>query len=510
MISSDGQGTPETLARWRALLLPLLVLLLLVVYAPALRGAFVWDDVDFILDTTWYDADDGLRQIWLDPSSTSQYYPLTYSSHWLEGRLFGRETLGYHVVNVLLHAANALLLWLVLRALAVPGALLAAALFALHPVHAESVAWISERKNVLSAFFFLSSLLAWLRASPPEEDPPRVRASWYALCLALYVAALLAKSVSCSLPAVILLLVWWKRGRVERPVLLALAPLFVLGLGFAGLTVWLERNQVGASGIEFVLTPLDRVAIAGRALWFYAGKLVWPEPLVFIYPRWPDVASAPWQLVYPLAAFLVVAALWVLRGRIGRGPLVAVLLFAGILLPALGFFDVYPMRYSFVADHFQYLASAPLLALAAALLTRGSRAFGAAGRRPALVAAVLACVVLAALTWRRSHVYASPEALWRDTVAGNPTAWMAMNNLAYELQQQGRPLEAVPLVRRAIALNPECLECYGNLADAYRAAGDEASAKQVFVDLGQYLVLRQMEQEGTAEAAPAPETEPEP
>ena len=489
-----------TRAPRRALVAPLAVLVLLAVYGPALRGAFVWDDVDFITATSWYGADDGLRQIWLDPSSTSQYYPLTYSSHWLEQRVFGSATLGYHAVNVVLHAANAILLWLVLRALAVPGALLAAALFALHPVHAESVAWISERKNVLSGFFFLAALLAWLRASPPGDAAPRVRPAWYALCLVLYVAALLAKSVTCALPAVILLLVWWKRGRVERPVLATLAPLFVLGFAFAGLTVWLERNQVGASGVEFALTPLDRVTIAGRALWFYAGKLVWPEPLVFIYPRWPSAGAAPWQLVFPAAALAVVAALFALRAHLGRGPLVAVLLFAGILLPALGFFDVYPMRYSFVADHFQYLASTALLALLAAALATAVRALGAHAERPATAAAVLVCVVLALLTWRRSHVYASPELLWRDTVAGNPAAWMAMNNLAFELQQQGRPLEAVPLVRRAIALNPDCLECYGNLADAYRAAGDEASAKQVFVELGQYLVLQQMEQE----AAPPP------
>jgi hypothetical protein len=254
------EGPPSRLAD--LLVLAALATVLLLAYRPALHGAFVWDDLDFVVRTSWFDADDGLRQIWLDPSSTSQYYPLTYSSHWLENRLFGHETTGYHLVNILLHAANALLLWCVLRRLAVPGALLAAALFALHPVHVESVAWISERKNVLSGLFFLSSLLAWLRCSAPDEEPARIRAGWYVLCVALYAAALLSKSVTCALPAVILLLVWWKRGRVPAAELRALLPLFVVGGGFALLTVVLERNQVGASGVEFQIAALDRVAIA--------------------------------------------------------------------------------------------------------------------------------------------------------------------------------------------------------------------------------------------------------
>jgi tetratricopeptide (TPR) repeat protein len=256
------------------------------------------------------------------------------------------------------------------------------------------------------------------------------------------------------------------------------------------LTVWLERNQVGASGIEFQLTALDRVAIAGRALWFYAGKLVWPEPLIFIYPRWPTATEQPWQLGFPVAFLVAVGVLWWQRARFGRGPLVAVLLFAGILLPALGFFDVYPMRYSYVADHFQYLASAALLTSLAALGTVLVRRV-VASRRLAAALGVLVCALLATLTLRQSLVYASPESLWRDTIVKNPTAWMAMNNLAYELQQQGRAREAVPYIQDAIRINPNCLECYGNLADAYRASGDEASAKQVFVDLAELLLRQQ-------------------
>ncbi len=147
-------------------------------------------------------------------------------------------------------------------------------------------------------------------------------------------------------------------------------PFFVAGAALALVTSWLERTHVGASGPDWALSVLDRCLIAGRALWFYAGKLLWPANLTFIYPRWQVDPGVWWQWLFPLMAVAMVTILWSLRERIGRGPLVAVLFFAGTLFPALGFANVYPMRYSFVADHFQYLASAGLIALAAAGLTK--------------------------------------------------------------------------------------------------------------------------------------------
>jgi hypothetical protein len=238
----------------------------------------------------------------------------------------------------------------------VPGAWLAAAVFALHPVHVQSVAWITQRKNVLSGVFYLAAMAAYLRfAFPATEQAGRGRRGiWYAAAIVLFLAALLSKTVTCTLPAVLVLVLWWRRGTLRRADVLALLPLFVLGMVLGLLTSWVETRYAGAVGPDWSLTLVERCLVAGRALWFYAGKLVWPSPLAFIYPRWEIDAGQWWQYVYPLAAVGVLAALWLLRGRLGRGPLVAVLCFAGPLFHALGVFNVYYIRYSNVADHWQY------------------------------------------------------------------------------------------------------------------------------------------------------------
>jgi hypothetical protein len=248
------------------------------------------------------------------------------------------QPFGYHLVNVLLHASNAVLLWLVLRPLELRGAWWAAAVFALHPVSVESVAWITERKNILSGLFYFLTGLAYFRFRPLMNREPARGYDWryYPLVFALFLCALLSKTVTCSLPAVLLLLVWWKNGRVERRDVLALTPLFILGAALALITIGMEQ-RAGAVGAEWSLSLVQRCLLAGRALWFYASKLLWPRNLTFLYPHWEIDAGAPWQYVFPLAALSGLVALWSLRSRIGKGPLVAMLFFAGTLVPAKGF-----------------------------------------------------------------------------------------------------------------------------------------------------------------------------
>src|SRR5207249_551733 len=243
-------------------------------------------------------------------------------------------------------------------------------------------------------------------------------------------------------------------------------------------TAWMEKHVVGAQGTEWTLTFVERCCIAGRALWFYAAKIAWPYPLTFVYPRWHVDPSVWWQVLLPVAAVAVVVALWCLRRRIGRGPLAATLFFAGTLFPALGFFDFYPMRYSFVADHFQYLASIGLVTLLAALATR------VAGRQREVgsVAAAVLLVTLGAFTWRQGAIYANLETLWRDTVAKNPDAALAHNNLGLILDgrdrvdeavahfklgnllvAQGRADEAVAHYREALRIDPGSVVGHGNM-----------------------------------------------
>jgi tetratricopeptide (TPR) repeat protein len=464
--------------RWQGVLAAALLLLApFVVYAPLRSAGFVWDDDQNVVQNMLLRDRAGLRRIWLDPRASQQYYPVTHSSFWLETQLWGVDARPFHFTNVLLHALNGLLLWRVLLLLGLPGAYLAALVFAVHPVMTESVAWITERKNVLSLALALGALATYLRFAPPESERVGARRfGLYALSLGLFVLALLAKTVVCSLPAAILVIRWWKHGRIRAGDLLLLLPFFVLGAAAGLFTAWLEQHHVGAVGTEWALTPVDRLLIGGRALWFYAGKLVWPHPLIFFYPRWQIDPGTLWQFVPPVAAVAAAAVLWAARGRIGRGPLAAGLLYAGILLPALGFFDVYAFRYSFVADHFQYHASPALLALFAAVGAQSAERLGAQARNAARGVAAGMLVTLGALTFMEAREYRDLETLYRSTIAANPEAWNAQLNLANHLSSTGRNQEALPLAREAVRLAPRVADAHNTLGAALYLTAVESPA----------------------------------
>ncbi len=457
-------------------LFPLLILIAcFIAYSPAIRGGFVWDDDQYLSINKNVTEPGGVVRTWTSLKANPQYYPLVFSGYWLEHQLWGLHTVGYHVTNILLHAVTAILLGRLLTRLRVPGAWLAAALFALHPVQVESVAWITERKNTLSGLFYLLSLTYFARFAALETDDPPAQRNWnfYLIALACFVGALLSKTVTASLPAVILLVLWWRRGRLARTDLLALVPMFILGLAFGMMTAYMEQHHVGAKGEEWNLSLLERGLLAGRAVWFYAGKLVWPYPIIFVYPRWKIDVAEWWQHVYPATAIALVVTLWLLRRRIGRGPLVAALCFGGTLFPAIGFLNVFPHRYSYVADHFQYLACifilVPLVAIAAHLARRQS-----AASRVALSVAVLA--VVTTLSFRQAHAFQSMETLWRDTIAKNDGAWMAHGNLGDWLSGQDRYADAIPHYESSLTLRPQSEEIHFNLALALQRVNRNADA----------------------------------
>jgi tetratricopeptide (TPR) repeat protein len=442
----------------------LIVMATLLAYQRALHAGFIWDD-DAHVTRPGLQGLHGLGRIWADPRATQQYYPVLYSAFWLEHVAWGGRAAGYHLANILLHALAACLLFRLLLRLGVPGALVAAGIFALHPVNVESVAWVSEQKNTLSAAFCLGAALAYLRF-----DRVR-RLSWYAAGTALFFLALLSKSVTATLPAALLVILWWKRGRITpRGDILPLLPWLALGGAAGFLTAWLERTHVGASGAAFALSGGQRLVIAGHALWFYFGKVLWPAHLVFIYPRWTVVPANPARYyLYPASAIAVLAALWLLRGR-SRAPLAVGLLFAGTLFPALGFVNVFPFLYSFVADHFQYLAMAALVSGLAGLAALAVDRLSV----PRAVAGVLAAGLLAflgILTDRQCSEYHDVEALWRATIAGNPACWMAYNNLASELLRQGRVDEGAAAARSALQINPADAAAHATLGEALGQQG---------------------------------------
>lgn len=401
-------------------------------------------------------------RIWTEPTATQQYYPLLHSAFWVEHRLWGDAALGYRLLNLLLHATAACLFAAVLRTLAVRGAWLAAFVFALHPVCVESVAWITEQKNTLSLTFHLAAALAYLRF-----DGSR-RRSVYFLATGFFVAALLCKSVTATLPAALLVVIWWQRGRLEwRRDFLPLLPWIALGLIAGLVTSWVEFHLIGAQGEDYELSLGQRALLAGRIIWFYLGKLLWPAGLVFIYPRWNVDAHALWQYVFPIGVLLLVAALawW---SRRSRGPLAALLIFVGTLAPALGFINVYPFKFSFVADHFQYHASLAGFAAISAGLVLGLRQ---APRWATMTVSVALVGVLGFLTHRQSATYQSNFVLFQTTVEKNPAAWMAHGNLAMMLSESGRLDEALSHVQKAAALHPHAPEPANSLGHVLNLLG---------------------------------------
>jgi tetratricopeptide (TPR) repeat protein len=450
---------------------PALILmgLTIIAYLPAFRAGFIWDDPDYVTQNATLRSLDGLRQIWFVPRSLPQWYPMVHTTFWLEYQTWGLWAPGYHAVNVLLHAANAVLLYAILQKLQFPAAWLAAAVFAVHPVHVESVAWVTERKNVLSGVFYLAAMLVYLKgsgfgvqgsgnadaSSSVSPEPRTLNPRLYTVSLLFFMLALWSKTVTCSLPAAILLILWWKRGRITWADLRPLMPFFVLGAASAMYTGHLERAHVGASGAEFDFSPIDRMLIAGRAVWFYVWKLILPMNLSFIYPRWEIDPAKRWLFAFPIAAVLLVVALFMLRRRIGRGPLVALLFFGGTVLPALGFVNVYPMRYSFVADHFQYLASIGVIVLLIAVLRR------VVGKTTPYMPIVL--IPLGLMTFAQARVYENKLTLWTDTAAKNPRSWMVQTNLGDALADSGEPDKAFDRYQEALRLAPDLPETHWNV-----------------------------------------------
>jgi Tfp pilus assembly protein PilF len=509
----------------------ILALITITAYLPTLRNGFIWEDDDYVTNNLTLRSVKGLARLWLRPRDTPQYYPVVHTTFWIEYRLWQLSPVGFHTINMFLHASTAILLWQVLKRLNVPGAWVAAAVFAVHPVNVESVGWVTQRKNVLSCAFLLAAMLAYFRYSPPEElarpkklssEQRNERWKWYAIAFGLFLLALFSKTVTCSLPAVLVIVFWWKRGRVGWRDVLPLMPFFVVGACAGLLTAYLEKVHVGAEGLEWDLTLPQRFTVAGHALVFYVKKLFFPYPLMFIYPRWNPDAHVLKEWLYLAAVVVVILALFLLRHRITRGPVAAVLLFVGMIFPALSFFDVYPMRFSFVADHFQYHASMPITALVVALITVGLSKYRDTGKYIGigLLTVVLTTYVL--LVWWRLKAYENNRTIWTDTITKNPACWVAYNNLAKLKVEEGDVGGAIENYRSALKLFPNYAMAHTNLgALLYREGyANEALAhtrralelmpefSQAYLNLGKMLVKTGHPEEGFAHLKKAVELQP--
>ena len=496
-------------------LLPALAAVL--VYLPSLPGEFIWNDPDYVTKPELATLA-GLGRIWTELGATEQYYPLLHSFFWIQQKVFHYDPLGYHGVNVLLHAACAALLALVVARLFASGdrrvggsedrksepqilgssdprsaanaiALLAGLIFAVHPVYVESVAWISEQKNTFSLFWYLLAGLVYLRwqaADGRVGSTSRPYLWWkspgYWLATFFFLLAILSKSVTATLPCALMVVAWWRTGRLERGTWGPLLPWVLFGLLAGAVTGWVEHHFIGARGDDFALNLLERGLLAGRVIWFYLGKYAWPADLIFIYPRWTVDAGVWWQWLYPVAAVGLLGALWQIRGRT-RGPLAGYLIFVGSLVPTLGFFNVYAFKFSYVADHWNYLPSLALAVVAAwGTVTLAERVGGRAGSssQPYFrIASAALLLLLAALSARQTRGYQNLEIFYQTILRRNPDCWLAAHNLGGLRLDTGRYAEAVPYYEQALRVRPQLTEALNNLGGVLQRLGrrEEAIAR---------------------------------
>ncbi|MBF0286264.1 MAG: tetratricopeptide repeat protein [SAR324 cluster bacterium] len=455
-----------------------IILLTVAAYWMATQAGFIWDDDDYIIDNLLLQTLDGLWRIW-STTETPQYYPLVFTTFWIEYQLWELQPQGYHIINILLHALNACLIGYILQLLKVKGAWWIAAIFAVHPVHVESVAWITERKNVLSGLFYLLAFLYYCHFNMQGKR----RCYW--ISLGLFVMALLSKTVTSTLPVVLVLMLHYQNKRWRRLDLYHLAPFFLMALGMGLLTIWLEKTHVGASGAEFDFSWVQRLTVACRALLFYAQKLLIPYPLMFNYPRW-ELDIGLWHNLSSLFTVVLLAGAFFGIWKSRYQPITYPVAYYGItLFPALGFFNVFPFRYSFVADHFQYLASLGLLILyvqtgiwfanqASFALKKAAEALSFVKmpeqqlkRFCANGMMMILLLILGCLTWKQTLIYKNLETLWEDTIAKNPHSWMALINLGAVYMERNQNQTAIEYFNRAIEINSSNSEAYIDRGLAY-------------------------------------------
>ena len=442
-VRSQGPAaqTPQSIAEHARAKIPLIVLIALAVgcMLPAINAGFVWDDIYLTRSKTVPELA-GLVDIWLSPRShlpEIHYWPVTYSSFWLEYRFWGFWPAGFHIVNLLLHAAVTCLVWNILVRLDVPGAWLAAAIFAVHPVHVEAAAWVIGRKDLLAALLYLISASLWIRL---EFETPRNRLGVLVGAVAVYGLAILSKTTAVTLPAGLAILYWWKCGNLSFKLVRSLLPFVIVGGLVAGGETYYYHSQ-GEVGID--LTVAERLIVASKALLFYTGKLLVPVNLTNVYPLWEIHSSDPVQWLYPAAVVAALLLLWSARSRIGHGPLAATLFFILTLIPVSGLFNSSFMLFSYVADRYQYVASISLIATFSACAWQFAKI---APRAAVYCLAALAAAgigILGYMSWQQTYYYRDDISFFQHVLDHNPDARTANYLLGKAYSRAGRHEEAL-------------------------------------------------------------------
>lgn len=442
-----------------------LVVSVVIAYIPIFSADFIWDDTA-IVENYGLRTFSGLKDIWLNPSvlvDEGHYWPVVYTTFWIEWNVWGLNPVGFHIGNLLLYILNVLLLWWILLRLNIRGAWLISMLFALHPFHAESVTWTIERKDVLYGLFYLSSFLCFILYEEKRS------LAFYLSSTALLVLGMLSKSACVSLPFVLLIYIWWKEGRISSEKFILTLPHFVVAFGIGLLDTWRTRGQ---SEYQSGFSILTRIIVAGRATFHYIIKTFLPFGLTPIYEKWDLMPVRYWQLIYPLVIGLTFMALWGYRKRLGRGPLACFALFLVTLGPTLGIIDFSFMRLSYVADRFAYLAVLGLLIPFGVFLSKSIKEATGEKRQLWSSLAVIILMVFAVQSWRRTATYESNEGFWKNNIAQNPNSYHAYYCLAHGYMKEGRSAKAEEYYLRTLRLKPDHSLALNNLGQLLVAKGD--------------------------------------
>ncbi|HEY0369384.1 MAG TPA: tetratricopeptide repeat protein, partial [Chthoniobacterales bacterium] len=452
----------------------LLVVATIAGYQQIWRAGFVWQDDMSVSANPLLTVVGGLRAVWLHPFAGLSPVAFTFVS--LEHALWGTNAVGYHWFSIGLHLVNVLILWRVLRNLELPGAWLAAAMFALHPVEVESVAWVTQQRDLLMGFWSLLALLAWLTFVAGKH---RGELKFYFVCLICFLLALGCDPIACLLPFVFLLISWLKRGAISFSRVVQVIPFALLGGIVAGLTWWQARYQLG-EGARFATPILERVVLAARDFWFYLAKLLWPTAYPFHYTRWNIAETSAFDYIWVGGLVLLVALILLARRWCRRGPETALVFFALLLAPTLVFVVLGTLRYSFLADHYPYLASIGPLALVAAGVTS---ALESRQRLKAVLLPLIGMVILAALgfrAWQQARTYASSEALLNEIAAHYPLRWLAHYDVANWLLIRRDVDAALARYQEAIDSYPRNLALRKELADRLVRLGRSGEAVEQY------------------------------
>jgi Flp pilus assembly protein TadD len=474
---------PSTQAsRWRDFLLHAAIIVLagLWIYSPAYHGDWLWDDDQLLTANPVVQSSSltGLSKLWFNPDG-ADFFPLSYTALWAQWPFFKNQPTGYHVTTIVLHVIGSLLLWALLDRMRVPGAWLSGLIFAIHPVAVESVAWVSETKNTLSLPLFLLSCLCWVEQDDEHEGPRRTR--FYVLSIVFFLLAMLAKTSMVGLPVLLLLHAWWKRGTVTLQDVIRAAPFFLISLVLGIITIQYQHGR--AIGAEKILVGgvASRIATAGMAILFYLKQIVWPAPLLPIYPRWEVDPPKAWQfLAWPVIA-AAAAWLWSNRGTAdrpgwGRHVLFGLGFFLLMVLPVLGFVTISYMRITWVADHFIYLPMIGVIALIGAAATRWYERSTASAQPLILAGGAIVLATCGLLAFRYANAWASEDALWTHTLKINHDAWQAHNRLGAKKFSRGDIEGGYYHFTQSTRLRPDLGETHNNLGSALSAKGrlDEA------------------------------------